>query len=130
MLISIARSRCAAGALLAAAGLCLAALPAPLAAQGDLLIAPTRLVLDGRRGGEVILSNIGDEEATYRVTLELRRMTPEGELEPVDEAEANLTEKAALEMIRYAPRRAKERAASRLAKRPFEVAGARGAGKD
>jgi hypothetical protein len=81
------------------------AVPAPLAAQGDLLIAPTRLVLDGRRGGEVILSNIGNEEATYRVDLELRRMTPEGELVPIDEAQANGTEQAALEMIRYAPRR-------------------------
>jgi len=93
-----------AGLLLAAFGIGIA-LPVPLAAQGDLLIAPTRLVLDGRRGGEVILSNIGDEEATYRVTLELRRMTPDGELEPVEESGANLTEKAALEMIRYAPRR-------------------------
>jgi hypothetical protein len=79
--------------------------PAPVAAQGDLLIAPTRLVLDGRRGGEVILSNIGNQEATYRVTLELRRMTPEGELQPVDEAQANAAEKAAMEMVRYAPRR-------------------------
>src|SRR5215217_2338223 len=81
------------------------AVPAPSAAQGDLLIAPTRLVLDGRRGGEVILSNIGSEEATYRVTLELRRMTPEGELQPVDESQAKAEEKAALEMVRYAPRR-------------------------
>lgn len=80
-------------------------LPVPLAAQGDLLIAPTRLVLDGRRGGEVILSNVGSEEATYRVSLELRRMTPEGALEPVDAAAASVTETAALEMIRYAPRR-------------------------
>lgn len=79
--------------------------PAPVAAQGDLLIAPTRLVLDGRRGGDVILSNIGSEEATYRVDLELRRMTPAGDLVQVDEAEANAVEKAALEMIRYAPRR-------------------------
>jgi len=91
-----------AGFVLAALGM---ALPASLAAQGDLLIAPTRLVLDGRRGGEVILSNTGGEEATYRVTLELRRMTPDGELERVEDAEANVTEKAALEMIRYAPRR-------------------------
>ncbi|KRA81546.1 hypothetical protein [Altererythrobacter sp. Root672] len=90
--------------LLATIGLGLA-LPAPLAAQGDLLIAPTRLVLDGRRGGEVILSNVGSEEATYRVSLELRRMTPDGGLEPVDTTEANVTETAALEMIRYAPRR-------------------------
>lgn len=79
--------------------------PMPLAAQGDLLIAPTRLVLDGRRGGEVVLSNIGSEEATYRITLELRRMTHEGVLEPVEESTANPAEKAALEMIRYAPRR-------------------------
>ncbi|HYD24672.1 MAG TPA: molecular chaperone [Croceibacterium sp.] len=91
------------GAALAAMIAC--ATPTPLAAQGDLLIAPTRLVLDGRRGGEVILYNIGSEEATYRVTLELRRMTPEGELEPVAESAANALEKASLEMIRYAPRR-------------------------
>jgi len=97
-------SRRLAGAVLAtvAAGL---AVPMPAVAQGDLLIAPTRLILDGRRGGEVILSNIGDEESTYRIDLELRRMTPDGQLVPVEEAEANITEKAALEMIRYAPRR-------------------------
>jgi hypothetical protein len=77
----------------------------PAVAQGDLLIAPTRLVLDGRRGGEVMLVNVGGEEATYRVDLELRRMTPEGELVPIEDLEANVSEKAALEMIRYAPRR-------------------------
>ena len=93
-----------AGVVLAAFASALA-IPNPAAAQGDLLIAPTRLVLDGRRGGEVILSNIGNEEATYRIELELRRMTPEGDLVPVEETTANLTEKAALEMIRYAPRR-------------------------
>ena len=91
--------------LFIAAGCLLAAPLAPLAAQGDLLVAPTRLVLEGGRGGEVILSNIGTEEAVYRVTLELRRMTPNGELEPVDESAANDTEKAALAMVRYAPRR-------------------------
>ena len=96
-------SRRWAGTVLAALGTLGGA--APAAAQGDLLIAPTRLVLDGRRGGEVILSNIGDREATYRVELQLRRMTPDGELVQVDEASANLAEKAALEMIRYAPRR-------------------------
>lgn len=81
------------------------ATPVPAVAQGDLLIAPTRLVLDGRRGDEIILSNIGGEEATYRISLELRRMTPTGELVPVEEAEATPAEKAALDMVRYAPRR-------------------------
>ena len=79
--------------------------PSVGAAQGDLLIAPTRLVLDGRRGGEVILSNMGNEEETYRVSLELRRMDENGNLEPVEETQANASEKAALAMIRYAPRR-------------------------
>jgi hypothetical protein len=100
-----ALSRRVLGAALAASALFSMAIPAPAGAQGDLLIAPTRLVLDGRRGGEVTLANIGDEEATYRVTLELRRMTPEGDLEPVAEGDATVNEKAALEMIRYAPRR-------------------------
>lgn len=74
-------------------------------AQGNLLIAPTRLVLDGRRGDEVILANTGSEEETYRVSLELRRMDANGNLVPVDEAQANDAEKAALAMVRYAPRR-------------------------
>src|SRR3569623_1210143 len=83
------------------------ALLAPSAgqAQGDLLIAPTRLVLDARRGGEVIQSNQSNEPATYRITLELRRMDSNGDLVPVDETQANATEKAALAMVRYAPHR-------------------------
>lgn len=81
------------------------ALPSVAPAQGDLLIAPTRLILDGRRGGEVILSNIGEKEATYRITMELRRMTPEGGLDDVSREEANAAEQAALAMVRYAPRR-------------------------
>jgi hypothetical protein len=91
----------------AVAILAASALLAPNAsfAQGDLLIAPTRLVLDGRGGGEVILSNTGNEPETYRVTLELRRMDEDGNLKPVAEADANAKEKAALAMIRYAPRR-------------------------
>jgi len=74
-------------------------------AAGDLLIAPTRVVLDGRRGTEVILNNIGDEEATYRITLELRRMNAQGRLEDVDLEKATDQEKSALDAIRYAPRR-------------------------
>jgi len=80
-------------------------LTAPAAAQGDLLVAPTRVVLDGSRGTEVILSNIGSEEATYRIGLELRRMAENGRLVPVEKSNANDTEEAALGMIRYAPRR-------------------------
>ena len=79
-------------------------LPEPaVAGVGDLLVAPTRVVLDGRRGTEIILSNIGDDVATYRVSVELRRMTEEGRLEDV--ATPNDAEKAAEAMILYAPRK-------------------------
>ncbi|HEU5285159.1 MAG TPA: molecular chaperone [Sphingomicrobium sp.] len=70
---------------------------------GDLLVAPTRLVLDGRKGAEVILNNVGDEPATYRISVEFRRMTPDGGLVDVDQPSAE--DKLAEEMILYAPRR-------------------------
>ncbi|MEM7780444.1 MAG: molecular chaperone [Pseudomonadota bacterium] len=82
-----------------------AAIATPAQAQGDLLVAPTRVILDGSRGTEVILSNIGSEEATYRIGLELRRMLENGRLAPVERSDANSNEEAALGMIRYAPRR-------------------------
>ncbi len=88
-------------AVLAAA---LLAFPAPaLAGIGDLLVAPTRLVLDGRKGAEIILNNIGDEPATYRISVEFRRMTPDGRL--VEVAEPSAEEQLARDMIVYAPRR-------------------------
>jgi P pilus assembly chaperone PapD len=86
--------------------LVVAAAVVPVAASagvGDLLVAPTRIVLDGRRGTEIILNNIGDETATYRVSVEFRRMTADGRLEDVNDPSA--AEKLAEEMIVYAPRR-------------------------
>jgi len=88
-----------------AAGIAFAALaPSPAGAGvGDLLVAPTRLVLDGRKGAEVILNNIGDAPATYRVSVEFRRMTEKGEL--VEVTVPTATDKAAGDMIVYAPRK-------------------------
>ena len=77
----------------------------PAQAAGDLLVAPTRIVLDGQRGTEIILNNIGAETATYRISLELRRMNREGRLKAVTPEEATQIERAAKSMIRYAPRR-------------------------
>ena len=78
--------------------------PAPAyAGVGDLLVAPTRIVLNGSRGAEIVLSNIGDDVATYRVSVELRRMKEDGSLEDV--AQANDREETARDMILYAPRR-------------------------
>lgn len=80
----------------------LAAAPAA-AGVGDLLVAPTRIILDGRKGTELVLNNIGDEPATYRISVEFRRMTSDGGLSDVSAPSAQ--EKAAEEMIIYAPRR-------------------------
>jgi hypothetical protein len=89
---------------------------------GDLLVAPTRIVLDGRRGAEVILNNIGDEPATYRVSVQFRRMTEDGGLDDVEEP--NATDKIAEDMIVYAPRRVTlaphQPQAIRIAARPPE----------
>jgi hypothetical protein len=83
----------------------LATSAAPSIAGGDLLVAPTRVVLEGARGTEVILDNIDSEPATYRVSLELRRMLPDGTLEDVAPEKANALEAQALAMISYAPRK-------------------------
>lgn len=70
---------------------------------GDLLVAPTRIVLDGRKGTEIVLNNVGEEPAVYRVSIEFRRMDKNGGLDDVAQPTAD-DEKAA-DMIIYAPRR-------------------------
>jgi P pilus assembly chaperone PapD len=101
----------------------LVALPtAAEAGVGDLLVAPTRLVLDGRKGAEIILNNIGDEPATYRVSVEFRRMTEAGDL--VDVTTPTDADKKAEDMIVYAPRKVMlaphEPQAIRIAARPSQ----------
>ncbi|GAA4750656.1 hypothetical protein GCM10023264_16520 [Sphingomonas daechungensis] len=81
----------------------LLAAPVAQAGVGDLLVAPTRIVLNGSRGTEIVLNNIGDDVATYRISVELRRMTPDGMLHDV--TDPNAEEKLAESMIFYAPRR-------------------------
>jgi P pilus assembly chaperone PapD len=87
---------------------------------GDLLVAPTRIVLDGRKGAEIILNNIGEEPATYRVSVVFRRMTEEGGLVDVEQPSAD-DEKAA-DMIVYQPRKVvllpRQPQAIRIAARP------------
>ncbi len=89
-------------AALAAAPLIAFAAPAE-AGIGDLLVAPTRIVLDGRKGAEVVLNNIGEEPAVYRVSVEFRRMDEDGGLTDVSEPTAD--DQKAADMIIYAPRR-------------------------
>ncbi len=90
---------------LASAALAWVCTSAPAAAQGDLLIAPTRVIISQGGSSEVILSNIGSEPATYRISAELRRMSETGDFSDVSEANATPAELAALQMVSYAPRR-------------------------
>jgi|GEM_PF-6075543 len=86
-------------------GLIALAMAGSAQAAGDLLVAPTRVVLDGARGTEVILNNIDSETATYRVSLEVRRMNADGTLDEIEPEKATAAEAQALSMITYAPRR-------------------------
>ena len=57
----------------AVAASALAAVPAT-AGIGDLLVAPTRVILNGGRGTVIILKNVGEGTAPYRISAELRRV--------------------------------------------------------
>jgi P pilus assembly chaperone PapD len=106
-------------AAIAAAPIIAASTPAE-AGVGDLLVAPTRIVLDGRKGTEIVLNNIGEEPATYRVSVEFRRMNADGSLDDV--AQPTAADKTAEDMLVYAPRRVTlaphEPQAIRIAARP------------
>ncbi len=76
----------------------------PLHAAGDLLVAPTRVIFErAARTADVTLTNIGEVAATYRISLEIKRMTADGQL--VDIAEPNEIDKLTQNMIRFAPRK-------------------------
>jgi P pilus assembly chaperone PapD len=77
--------------------------PADLPGIGDLLVAPTRVVFEGRtRAAELTLLNIGKQTATYRISFSHLRMTETGELKEVETPEAG--DHFADDLIRYSPR--------------------------
>jgi P pilus assembly chaperone PapD len=104
-----ARSLASFRALLALliAPLTVATFPVVAGAQGpgDLLIAPTRIVLEGRiRTAEIALVNIGTAPATYRISLVRQRMTEDGRFEEVTEPLEG--EQFADGLVRFTPRQA------------------------
>lgn len=84
-----------------------AALVPPISAQpkggvGDLMVMPTRVVLEGReRAAEVALRNVGSRKATYRILFREMDMNAEGKLEERTKKEGELT---ASDLVRYSPR--------------------------
>ena len=86
-------------------GLLTVATPATVCAQstGDLLVAPTRLVLPDNGGGEVLLSNKGGDTATYRTSLILKVMQPDGQFSEI--ATPTPAQQSLIDMVSFAPRR-------------------------
>jgi hypothetical protein len=80
--------------------------PAPAPAgggAGDLLVAPTRIVLEGRtRAAEITLVNIGRAPATYRISLYHLRMLENGEMKEIETPEEGAPWSD--DVVRYAPR--------------------------
>ncbi len=87
-----------------------AAIPPPptpaeqaLPGVGDLLVAPTRVVFEGRtRSAELTLLNIGRQAATYRISFTHFRMLESGDLKEIEKPEPG--SEFADELVRYSPR--------------------------
>jgi P pilus assembly chaperone PapD len=72
-------------------------------AQGNLLITPRRVVFDGsKRTITLNLANIGNDTATYSISLVQIRMTKEGAFETITEPDPG--QKFADKNLRYFPR--------------------------
>lgn len=92
-------------AALLAAPLAAQSSPAPATDQGgvgDLLVAPTRLVIEGSQNvAEVVVSNIGNAPATYRISLLRMEMQPDGNLKEVQAPPEGTLDPVSL--FRYSP---------------------------
>ena len=70
---------------------------------GDLLVAPTRLIFEGRtRAAELTLINIGRQTATYRISFIHMQMLEGGDLREIEKPQAGAP--FADDLIRYSPR--------------------------
>lgn len=102
---SLGASRCL---LLSLLGALAAFSPGAARAQkgpGDLLVAPTRVVLEGRvRTAEITLVNTGSATATYRISLINLRMDKVGGTKEIEAAGAEPGELFANDLIRFSPR--------------------------
>jgi len=72
-------------------------------AHADLMLYPTRVIIDGRQqSAQIELVNRGTKAETYRINLVNRRMTEDGQI--IAATEAMPGEQFASDMIRYSPR--------------------------
>lgn len=79
--------------------------PLPALALGDLMVTPTRVILEGRQQSAIInIVNTGNEPATYRIMLVNQRMTEDGRFE--ENKAPKPEDRTADHLIRYSPRQA------------------------
>jgi hypothetical protein len=71
-------------------------------ALANLIVIPTRVILDNARTAEVQLINQSTSEKTYRITLEKLNMLPDGTYEKVDVE--NVSEIIPPGILRFSPR--------------------------
>jgi len=77
--------------------------PALAQGAGDLIVAPTRIVLEGRtRSAQLSLVNKGSATATYRISIINMQMDDQGTVHEIKEPAPDL--KTAEKLIRYSPR--------------------------
>jgi P pilus assembly chaperone PapD len=77
----------------------------PQGGPGDLLVAPTRIVFEGRqRTAQVTLVNTGSTTATYRITFVNLRMNDQGGTTEIEAADAGPDDRFAEALVRYSPR--------------------------
>jgi len=70
---------------------------------GDLLVTPTRVVLQGReRSAQLAIANKGSASATYRITIINMKMDETGNLTQIDDPASG--QQFADKLIRYSPR--------------------------
>lgn len=82
--------------------LALLLLPGLALGYGELMVHPTRIVLEpGEHSAQLEVINNGAETVTYRVALVNKRMTEDGQFEPVPEGEPGYY---ADPFVRYTPR--------------------------
>ena len=75
--------------------------PAAAPAPGDLMVLPSRVLLEGRaHATEVMLRNQGSVAGTYRIFVKEMRMIPNGELQDRDKAPGETT---AADLVRFSP---------------------------
>ena len=92
-----------AAAILAVLSILLDAGVARAQGVGDLAVAPTRLIFEGRtRSAQISLLNQGTQPAVYRISIINMQMTDAGEYRRVEESGRELG--YAESLVRYAPR--------------------------